>query len=65
VGEKKVILTGGCFQNLYLVEKAIARLKAENFVPYWHRQIPSNDGGISVGQILGAIREISLKNSKM
>ena len=65
VGEKKVILTGGCFQNLYLVEKAIARLKAENFVPYWHHQIPSNDGGISVGQILGAIREISRKNSKM
>ena len=65
VGEKKVILTGGCFQNLYLIEKAINRLKIENFVPYWHHQIPSNDGGISVGQILGAIREISLKNSKM
>ena len=65
VGEKKVILTGGCFQNLYLAEKAIDRLKIENFVPYWHHQIPSNDGGISVGQILGAIREISRKNSKM
>jgi hydrogenase maturation protein HypF len=65
VGEKKVILTGGCFQNLYLAEKAIDRLKIENFVPYWHHQIPSNDGGISVGQILGAIRDISLKNSKM
>jgi len=65
VGEKKVILTGGCFQNLYLIEKAINRLKIENFVPYWHHQIPSNDGGISVGQILGAIREISLKNLKM
>jgi hydrogenase maturation protein HypF len=65
VGEKKVVLTGGCFQNLYLVEKTIDRLKTENFVPYWHHQIPSNDGGISVGQILGAIREISLKNSKM
>ena len=65
VGEKKVVLTGGCFQNLYLIEKAINRLKIENFVPYWHHQIPSNDGGISVGQILGAIREISLKNSKM
>ncbi len=65
VGEKKVVLTGGCFQNLYLVEKTIDRLKAENFVPYWHHQIPSNDGGISVGQILGAIREISSKNSKM
>jgi hydrogenase maturation protein HypF len=65
VGEKKVVLTGGCFQNLYLIEKAINRLKIENFVPYWHHQIPSNDGGISVGQIFGAIREISLKNSKM
>ena len=65
VGEKKVVLTGGCFQNLYLVEKAIDRLKAENFVPYWHHQIPSNDGGISVGQIWGGIRKIPLKNSKM
>jgi hydrogenase maturation protein HypF len=65
VGEKKVVLTGGCFQNLYLVEKAIVRLKTENFVPYWHHQIPSNDGGLSVGQIWGAIREIFLKNSKL
>jgi len=65
VGEKKIVLTGGCFQNLYLTEKAINRLKIENFVPYWHHQIPSHDGGISVGQILGAIRAISPKNSKM
>lgn len=65
VGEKKVVLTGGCFQNLYLIEKTIARLKTEHFVPYWHHQIPSNDGGIALGQIWGAIREISLKNAKM
>jgi hydrogenase maturation protein HypF len=39
VKEKQVILTGGCFQNKYLLERAIARLQAEQFCPYWHQQI--------------------------
>jgi hydrogenase maturation protein HypF len=54
VGEERVVLTGGCFQNKYLTECAVHRLKGENFQPYWHRQIPPNDGGISVGQVVAA-----------
>jgi hydrogenase maturation protein HypF len=61
VGEKKVVLTGGCFQNRYLTSRAIRRLKEEGFQPYWHQRIPPNDGGISLGQIVAVTREFSGK----
>ncbi|MBF0503682.1 MAG: carbamoyltransferase HypF [Candidatus Omnitrophica bacterium] len=50
-GQIPVILTGGCFQNKWLTQKAVDRLKEEGFKPYWHKQIPANDGGISLGQM--------------
>lgn len=56
IGEEKVVLTGGCFQNKVLTERAITRLSAEGFQPYRHQQIPPNDGGLAVGQILAALR---------
>ena len=59
IGEERVILTGGCFQNKYLTERAIQRLRMEGFRPYWHQRIPPNDGGIALGQIMAALREIS------
>lgn len=59
VGEQRVILTGGCFQNKYLTERTIQRLRAEGFCPYWHQQIPPNDGGIAPGQIMAALRALS------
>jgi hydrogenase maturation protein HypF len=51
--QKQVVLTGGCFQNKYLVERSINKLKESNFSPFWNKQIPPNDGGIALGQILG------------
>ncbi len=54
IGERRVVLSGGCFQNRYLTERTIARLSAEGFQPYWHQRIPPNDGGISLGQIFAA-----------
>ncbi len=54
VGEERVVLTGGCFQNKYLMERAIARLGEEGFRVYWHQRIPPNDGGIALGQIVAA-----------
>lgn len=53
-GEKRVVLSGGCFQNRYLTERAIKRLRAEGFAPYWHQRIPPNDGGIALGQLYAA-----------
>jgi len=51
-GITNVILTGGCFQNRYLIEKAINNLTCAGFQPFWNQQIPPNDGGIAAGQIL-------------
>ncbi len=53
-GQSDVVLTGGCFQNKWLTQKAVDRLKQEGFNPYWHQQIPTNDGGISLGQMFVA-----------
>jgi hydrogenase maturation protein HypF len=54
-GEECVVLTGGCFQNRYLTERAVHRLKADGFRPYWHRRVPPNDGGIALGQIFAVL----------
>jgi len=53
----QVALSGGCFQNQYLCERTIARLKAEGFNPHWHQRIPPNDGGIALGQLVAVGRE--------
>jgi hydrogenase maturation protein HypF len=58
VGCERVVLTGGCFQNRYLTERAVARLRAEGFRPYWHQRVPPNDGGIALGQVAAALREL-------
>ena len=51
-GLPHVALSGGCFQNQYLCEHTIARLRQEGFCPHWHQRIPPNDGGISLGQLV-------------
>ena len=56
VGEAAVVLSGGCFQNRYLTERVVRRLRAEGFRPYWHQRVPPNDGGIALGQIVAAAR---------
>jgi hydrogenase maturation protein HypF len=56
VGETRVVLSGGCFQNRYLTERTVQRLLESGFRPYWHQRVPTNDGGISLGQIVDASR---------
>ena len=51
VGEKQVLLSGGCFQNRYLLEKTVNELQKNDFKVYFQKNIPPNDGGISLGQI--------------
>ena len=58
VGEERVALTGGCFQNKYLTERAVRRLQDEGFRPYWHQRVPTNDGGVALGQIVAAARAL-------
>jgi hydrogenase maturation protein HypF len=64
----KVVLTGGCFQNRYLLERSIKQLQLHDFLVGYHHQLPSNDGGISVGQIMAVLRllkheSVSSKNN--
>jgi hydrogenase maturation protein HypF len=54
VGERRVVLTGGCFLNRRLLEGTVRRLSAEGFTPFWHERIPPGDGGIALGQIVAA-----------
>ena len=56
IGENRVVLSGGCFQNRYLTERTVTRLREEKFSPYWHQRVPPNDGGIALGQVLAARR---------
>ncbi|MCR4374283.1 MAG: carbamoyltransferase HypF [Acidobacteria bacterium] len=56
-GRPRVVLSGGCFQNVVLVEQVDRRLRAAGLTPHWHQQVPPNDGGIALGQLIGAARE--------
>ncbi len=49
-GARTVVLSGGVFQNGYLVERAAAALEARGFRVATHQRVPANDGGISLGQ---------------
>ncbi len=57
----RVALSGGCFQNRVLLERSVAELEKAGFTVYCHKQVPANDGGVSLGQavIAGAIVKIS------
>lgn len=64
VGHGSVALSGGCFQNKYLLERAVTRLDEEGFRPYWHQRVPTNDGGIALGQALAATRFLSVEEKQ-
>jgi hydrogenase maturation protein HypF len=57
-----VALSGGCFQNRVLFEEVVRRLEEENFTVFSHAQVPSNDGGLALGQ--AAIAAAHLISSK-
>lgn len=49
-GIKRVALSGGVFQNSTLLYGMIKALEEKHFTVYTHKSVPSNDGGISLGQ---------------
>ncbi len=60
-GQTRVVLSGGCFQNRYLTERSVQRLLEAGFHPYWHQRVPTNDGGIALGQVYDAARRNPLE----
>ncbi|MBS2132200.1 carbamoyltransferase HypF (plasmid) [Burkholderia thailandensis] len=58
IGIRRVLLTGGCFQNARLTERTVAQLHAAGFEVWCHRRVPPNDGGLGVGQAAFAVRPL-------
>ena len=56
VGERNVVLSGGCFQNRVLTEGMVCRLAGAGYRPIWHQRVPPSDGGLALGQIIAAQR---------
>ncbi len=46
----RVVLSGGCFQNRILLEAFVEKLLANGFEVFFHREVPTNDGGLALGQ---------------
>ncbi|MCE5240748.1 carbamoyltransferase HypF [bacterium] len=55
-GQEKIALSGGCFQNKFLSERVITLARRAGLRPYWHQNVPPNDGGIALGQLVYAVR---------
>jgi hydrogenase maturation protein HypF len=55
-GINKVLLSGGTFQNKFILEESEKRLIGLSYEVFTHRQFPSNDGGIALGQLVIAAK---------
>ena len=57
-GCNTVALSGGVWQNQYLLDRTISLLTDSNFNILLHKQVPTNDGGLALGQLLIAAHQI-------
>ena len=53
-GIADVVLSGGVWQNLTLLKATLAYLRADGFQVYFHKLVPTNDGGVALGQAVVA-----------
>lgn len=53
-GVATVALSGGVWQNITLLQKTKPLLEENSFAVLIHNQVPTNDGGISLGQLMVA-----------
>jgi len=60
-GLKRVVLSGGVFQNARLLTGLARALEAEGFEVFSHRLVPTNDGGIALGQAVIAAKSMQEK----
>jgi hydrogenase maturation protein HypF len=59
-GLNTVALSGGVWQNKLLLKKTISALEKAGFTPLWHHHVPTNDGGVSLGQLITALFQAGL-----
>jgi hydrogenase maturation protein HypF len=57
-GLETVALGGGCFQNITLLNKLVPTLEGAGFKVLIHERVPTNDGGLSLGQAAAALARL-------
>ncbi len=60
-GLKRVVLSGGVFNNIWILTGMTHALEKKGFKVYSHNKVPSNDGGISLGQVVIARTKVIAK----
>jgi len=60
-GLDRVVLSGGVFQNSILLFGLIRALEGMHFNVYTHKLVPTNDGGICIGQAVAAHAQIKAR----
>jgi len=64
-GVGKVALSGGVFQNVYLLGRTLDELERRGLETLIHHQVPANDGGIALGQaVIASARGGSARPSR-
>ena len=58
-GVNEVALSGGVWQNITLLGRSLSLLQESGFRVYIHQQVPTNDGGLSLGQAVIAARQLA------
>ncbi len=59
-GLARVVLSGGVFQNAVLLTQLVRALEEKKFKVFTHRKVPTNDGGLSLGQAVIAAAKAGL-----
>jgi len=59
-GIEQVVFAGGVWQNITLLRRTLSLLQEHGFVVYIHHQVPTNDGGLSLGQAAIAASRLKL-----
>jgi hydrogenase maturation protein HypF len=53
-----VALSGGVWQNMYLLKRSVSTLEEAGFQVLVHHQVPPNDGCIALGQVMIANKQV-------
>ena len=59
-GINEVALSGGVWQNITLLGRTLSLLQKGGFQVYIHREVPTNDGGLALGQAAIAARKMTM-----